>query len=245
MKVLVIVPAFNEEKALGLLLAELARTSTAPHDFEIRAVVIDDGSTDGTADLAYASGARVIQLCRNLGIGGAVQTGIRLALREGFDAALQMDGDGQHPPGEIYKLLVPFTSHPAPDLVVGTRYIEHQGYNSTVLRRLGSSSLKCLIRLLTGVTVSDPTSGYRAYGPRALRLFDRNYPYDYPEPEAIILALTAGLRITEVPVLMRQRQGGVSSIGRFSGPYYMLKVTLAVLLAYTRNVRRRTKNNGD
>jgi glycosyltransferase involved in cell wall biosynthesis len=241
MRLLVIVPAFNEEAALAPLLDELTRTLPSLPDIEARAVVIDDGSSDRTAEIARAQGTRVVQLCRNLGIGGTVQTGIRLAFREGFDSAVQMDGDGQHPPGEIHKLVAPLRATPPPDIVIGTRYIDHEGFNSTALRRFGALWLKCLIRALTGVTISDPTSGYRVYGPRALRLFDRNYPYDYPEPEALVIALAAGLSIVEVPVVMRERQGGASSIFGWRVPYYMLKVTLAVLLAFARNVRRRGK----
>ncbi len=248
MKVLVVVPALNEEKALPALLDELQRTRAAI-GIDLQALVVDDGSSDATAAVARQRGARVIRLCRNLGIGAAVQTGLRVALREGFDAAVQMDGDGQHPPGELHKLLAgckgptPPEHWPAdmPDMIVGTRYLEREGFNSTPLRRLGSWWLKKVLGMLARRTITDPTSGYRVYGPRALELFDRNYPYDYPEPEALAIALAAGLRVSEVAVVMRERQGGASSIFGLRAPYYMLKVTLAVLLAYARNVRRRAR----
>ena len=240
MKVLLVIPALNEEEALAPLLDEVPRTAREL-GIELQAVVIDDGSTDRTAAVAEAHGARVVRLCRNLGIGGAVQVGLRLALREGFDAAVQIDGDGQHPPSELSKLLAALQASPPPDLVVGTRYVDRDGFNSTPLRRFGSWWLKWLLRVLTGTRSTDPTSGYRLYGPRALRLFDRTYPYDYPEPEALAVALAAGLRVAEGPGAMRERQGGASSIFGWRAPYYMLKVTLAVVLAYSRNVRRHVR----
>jgi glycosyltransferase involved in cell wall biosynthesis len=242
MKVLVVVPALNEERALPPLLDELARTRAAL-GIDLKAVVIDDGSTDRTAQVAVARGARVVRLSRNLGIGGAVQTGLRMALREDFDCAVQMDGDGQHPPDELEKLLASLRSEVPPDLVVGTRYVERAGFSSTPLRRFGGWWLKVLLRILSGAKLTDPTSGYRLYGPRALRLFDRTYPYDYPEPEALAVALAARLRVAEVPVVMRERQGGSSSIFGLRAPYYMLKVTLAVLLAYVRNRGRPTQES--
>ena len=206
---------------------------------EIAAVVIDDGSTDRTAAVAAAAGARVVQLPKNLGIGGAVQTGLRLAWREGFSCAVQIDGDGQHPPSELGKLIAALKETPAPDLVVGTRYGEdRQGFQSTALRRLGSWWLRWVLRSVAGVPSTDPTSGYRLYGPRALALFERTYPYDYPEPESLAMARAAGLTIREVPVIMRPRLAGASSIRSWQTAYYMLKVSVAVALCYVRSVRR-------
>lgn len=239
MRILVVVPAFNEEQALGPLISGL-RSLFAERQLDAEIVVVDDGSVDATAEVALLSGARVLPLCNNLGIGGAVQSGLRLALREGFDCAVQVDGDGQHPPAELPKLLGAWQAAPAPDLVVGTRYAAgaRDGFQSTLLRRLGSRWLRLLLRLLR-LRVTDPTSGYRLYGRRALELFARSYPYDYPEPEALATARAAGLHIVEVPVRMRERQAGHSSIAGLSAPYYMLKVTLAVLLGYVRAARRR------
>ena len=236
MRVLFVVPAYNEERALPDVLDEL-RDVVARNKLDAEVAVIDDGSTDGTARVAAEHGARVLRLRRNLGIGGAVQCGLRIALREDFDGAIQLDGDGQHPASEIPKLLQAAVATPAPDLVVGTRYRTPDGFRSTVMRRIGGWWLTKLLAIL-GVRISDPTSGYRFYGRRALTLFNQNYPYDYPEPESLAMAQAAGLLIAEVPVTMRARQGGRSSIGRLQAPYYMLKVTLAVILAYLRNRRR-------
>jgi glycosyltransferase involved in cell wall biosynthesis len=225
-RIVAIIPAYNEQAALGDVLAELREL---PRDgFVLDIVVVDDGSTDRTSAVAQAGGARVLRLCRNLGIGGAVQAGLRLAHRERYDAAVQVDGDGQHPPRELANLL----RRPA-DLVIGTRYRDHGGFRSTPLRRAGSWWLRVVLRSV-GVRVSDPTSGFRVYGKRALRLFDFTYPYDFPEPESLAVARAAGLTIDEVPVTMRERRGGRSSIATFDSIYYMVKVTVAVLLAYAR-----------
>jgi glycosyltransferase involved in cell wall biosynthesis len=243
MRVLIVVPALNEERALGPLLADIQAT-VGKQELSAEVVVIDDASTDRTAETARAAGARVVSLCRNLGIGGAVQTGLRLALREGFDCAIQMDGDGQHPPLEVKTLLGGIQSTPPPDIVVGSRYVRGLGFQSTWLRRSGNRWLGWVLWIVSGLRATDPTSGYRVYGPRALKLFDRSYPYDYPEPEALAMAKAAGLRVVDVPVVMKERQGGQSSIRRLQAVYYMLKVTLAVVLAYARNRRRSESSSG-
>ena len=238
MRILVVVPALNEERSVGPLVTDI-RAEGARLGVEIVPVVIDDGSTDRTAEVAAAAGARVVQLPKNLGIGGAVQTGLRMAWREGFDCAVQIDGDGQHPPGELGKLIEALGTEPAPDLVVGTRYgDDRQGFQSTVLRRVGSGWLRWVLRAVAGVHSTDPTSGYRLYGARALALFERTYPYDYPEPESLAMARAAGLSIREVSVVMRPRTAGASSIRTWRTVYYMLKVSVAVALCYVRSVRR-------
>jgi glycosyltransferase involved in cell wall biosynthesis len=241
-RVLLIIPAYNEQEALGGLLAEI-KALPAHADVSLETVVVDDGSVDRTAEVAHAGGARVLRLCRNLGIGGAVQSGLRLAYRERFDAAVQIDGDGQHPPSELVRLLEPTRAAEAPDLVVGTRYRDKENFRSTPLRRLGSWWLRMLLRFVAGVRVSDPTSGYRVYGQRALRLFDETYPYDFPEPESLAIARAAGLGVVEVPVQMRERQGGRSSIAGFSTIYYMFKVTIAVVLTYMRSRGRKPRDD--
>jgi glycosyltransferase involved in cell wall biosynthesis len=231
LRVLIIVPAYNEQEALGGLLAEI-RALELEH---VETLVVDDGSSDRTFEVAHGAGARVLKLCGNLGIGGAVQSGIRLAHREGFDCAVQVDGDGQHPPSELPRLL---EAAKDADIVVGSRYHDTKSFRSTMMRRAGSWFLRTILRVIAGVRVSDPTSGYRLYNKRALALYDDTYPYDYPEPESLAIARISGLRISEVPVTMRERQGGSSSIGSFGAAYYMLKVTIAIVLTRIR-VRRR------
>jgi glycosyltransferase involved in cell wall biosynthesis len=239
LRLLLIIPAYNEQEALGGLLREIR--DLPPLGVEVTPVVVDDGSRDRTAEVAQREGARVVRLCRNLGIGGAVQSGIRLAHREGFDFAVQIDGDGQHPPGELQRLIAPALADSGPDLVVGTRYRDAVSFRSTPLRRLGSWWLKLILRVMLRLRVSDPTSGFRLYGKRALRLFDDTYPYDFPEPESLAIARAAGLTVAEVPVQMRERQGGRSSIVGFDSIYYMFKVTIAVVLTYVRALGRTRK----
>jgi glycosyltransferase involved in cell wall biosynthesis len=242
-RLLVIIPAFNEQQALGGLLAELRALPDL--GIEIQTVVVDDGSSDRTADVAQAAGARVLRLCRNLGIGGAVQSGLRLAYREGFDFAVQIDGDGQHPPSELGRLIERARGDSPPDLLVGTRYRDKNNFRSTLLRRLGSWWLRVILRVVARLRITDPTSGFRLYGARALQLFDETYPYDYPEPESLAIARAAGLSVGEVPVTMRERQGGTSSIAGLSTIYYMFKVTIAVALTYVRALRRKVKEHDE
>lgn len=233
---LVIVPCLNEEEALPRLLDRLDETRRALQGRgDVDVLVVDDGSVDGTAALARSRGVRVARLSHNLGIGGAVQTGLRLAARDGYDGAFQIDGDGQHPPSEMAKLIDAFGVEPAPDLVIGSRFISKEGFQSTRMRRVGITWLALLLRLSVRLRVADPTSGFRLFGPRALRLFDEVYPYDYPEPESLAIAQAAGLRVLEVPVQMQERQGGRSSIFGLKAAYYMVKVTFAVLLTVGRN----------
>ena len=220
MRVLIVIPAFNEQEALGGLLDEVSALSETQVGAQIEAVVVDDGSSDRTADVARQRGARVLRMCGNLGIGGAVQSGLRLA-----------------------RLLEMARTEARPDLVVGTRYRDKDNFRSTVLRRLGSWWLRSILRVIARVKISDPTSGFRLYNKRALQLFDETYPYDFPEPESLALARRAGLRIAEQPVTMRSRQGGSSSIVGFSTFYYMLKVTIAIVLTTFRTRRRIAKED--
>ena len=235
-RVLIVIPSFNEARALPGLLAELHRVATTlPQQIEL--LVIDDCSSDATREVALANGARCIRLSSNLGIGGAVQTGLRVALSEGFDAAVLVDGDGQHLPAALGPLLAALEGTNAPDLVIGSRFLRATGWQSSSARRLGKRWLSFVLNTFCGVRVTDPTSGFRAFGPRALQLFARSFPYDFPEPESLSMARMAGLRHTEVAVEMRARATGQSSIGGLVPLYYMTKVTLAVLLSRVRNAR--------
>lgn len=235
MKVLLIIPALNEGEALGALLDEV-RTLAAASEDRIDAVVVDDGSTDRTAEVARSANVGVLRLCKNLGIGGAVQAGIKLAFVRGYDCAIQVDGDGQHPPSEALKLVAAYRESPDVGMFIGSRYVRRDGFQSTFFRRLGAAWLAAVLRVLGRVKCSDPTSGLRLYGRAALRLFDLSYPYDYPEPESLAMATRAGLAIREVPVTMRERQGGSSSIFGMSAAYYMIKVTFAIALAAIRPI---------
>ena len=239
MRLLIVIPAYNEQEALGSLLAEIR--DLKHEGLDVETVVVDDGSADRTADVARAGGARVLRLCRNLGIGGAVQSGLRLARRENFDFAAQVDGDGQHPPAEIQALVAAAKAEPAPDMVVGTRFTDKNNFRSTFMRRLGSWWIRSILRVVARLKVSDPTSGFRLYGRRALVLFDETYPYDFPEPESLAIARARGLRVIEAPVKMRERQGGRSSIAGFSTIYYMIKITVAIVLTYVRSLGSRSE----
>jgi glycosyltransferase involved in cell wall biosynthesis len=224
-KILVIVPAFNEQGNIGRTVQEILRGPVS-----VDVLVIDDGSKDATADEARAAGAKVVSLPFNLGIGGAVQTGFQYAWRHGYSIAVQIDGDGQHDAGFLPQLLAPVMQGTA-DMSVGSRFMEaSEGFKSSFSRRLGIGFFVHLINALTGVRVTDPTSGFRAHNQKLIQVFARYYPHDFPEPEAIVVARRMNAGITEVPVVMRSRKAGASSIRHFKSMYYMLKVTLAILL---------------
>jgi hypothetical protein len=223
-----IVPAYNEAHSIAGVVAELRATQPG---FEI--VVIDDGSTDETADVARRAGAEVVQLPFNLGIGGAVQTGIEWARRRGCELAVQVDGDGQHDPGQIDRLLQPILAGHA-DVVVGTRFAGEGTYRPSVARRIGIGVFAGLVSLIVRQRVTDTTSGFRAMNDRAIELFADEYPYDYPEVEATVLIFRHRLRLVEVPVTMRHRAAGRSSITAFRSLYYMGKVSLALFVGLLR-----------
>lgn len=222
MRVLIVIPAYNEESAI----AQVVQTvRSAGYDY----VVVNDGSTDGTLAVCRAQGINVLDLPQNLGIGGAVQAGHLYALENGYDVDIQVDGDGQHDIAYVPRLLEGIAA--GSDIVVGSRFVERSdGFQSTGLRRFGIKWLERLIRLTTGVVVTDCTSGFRACNRRTIGLFCHYYPIDYPEPESLVYAHNHGLSVREVPVSMRERQGGTSSINMVRAAYYMIKVSLAVLI---------------
>jgi hypothetical protein len=222
---LVIVPAHNEAEALGGVLDELRRD--AP---ECDVLVVNDGSTDASAGVARRAGVPVLDLCFNLGIGGAVQAGFKYALERGYTFAVQVDGDGQHRAGEIASLLAPVRAGEC-ELAIGSRFLTGGEYEGSGWRRAGTGFLSLVCRLVTGQRITDATSGFRAFGPRALRYLASYYPADYPEPEAVVLLSRRGLAIREVPVRMRPRAAGRSSIRGPLAVYYMAKVSLSLLLA--------------
>ncbi len=228
MRVAVIVPSFNEGRNLPRL-AEGLRVHAAGCDI----CVVDDGSTDDTASVAASLGWTVLRLPLNLGIGGAVQAGYLWALERGHDVAVQIDGDGQHDPAFLDALLAPVKAGQA-DLVIGSRFLTDGGFRSTAVRRAGIRYLSWFLRLRCGARVTDATSGFRAASRSAIELFARYYPSDYPEPEAIALAKRAGLRLAEVPVRMSERAHGQSSITALRTLYYLVKVSLALVLLPSR-----------
>jgi len=223
-KGLLIVPAYNEEGSLRLVLSELR--AIAPQ-FDV--VVVNDGSTDSTPAIAREMGYPVLDLCFNVGIGGAMQTGFRYALEKGYRVALQVDSDGQFPPDQISKL-AGLVLEQGWDMVIGSRFLGKTTYRGSRSRRIGNFILSRLCTLLSGQKITDCTSGFRAYSARALEYLLAYYSADYPEPEAIVFLARRGLRIREEPVNMRQRQAGSSSIGGLRPLYYMVKVSLALIL---------------
>jgi glycosyltransferase involved in cell wall biosynthesis len=223
--VLVIVPAYNEEAALGEVLDSIpAQLGDVPVDV----LVINDGSTDDTARVARARGARVIDLPFNLGIGAAVQAGFKFARDRGYGIAVQLDGDGQHRADQIPLLLEALSG--GLDMVIGSRFLSPAEFVCPPLRRLGIAVFAWLDSRMAGQRITDSTSGFRAYGRRAIELLARVYPHDYPEPEAIVLLTHQGFRIGEVGVAMRPRRGGRSSITIARAAYYMVKVVLAIVV---------------
>jgi glycosyltransferase involved in cell wall biosynthesis len=219
-----IIPAYNEE---GSISSVVVAVETSLPDAHI--LVVDDGSRDNTAERARRAGATVLSLPVNLGIGGAVQTGFRYALRYGFDMALQIDGDGQHDPAEAERILGPIRSGEA-DMVVGSRWRGRGDYVAPTSRRFGMRILAALVRRKTGGTFTDSTSGFRAVGRRGIELFARQYPTDFPEVETLVLASRHGLVVREVGVRMEQRSNGKSSIAGVRSAYYMARVVTVLLV---------------
>jgi glycosyltransferase involved in cell wall biosynthesis len=230
MKKIAIVPAYNEEAAIGGVVDEILG-----FDREFDVVVIDDASHDHTAQAARARGARVVQLPFNLGIGGAVQTGFRYAAAGGYELAARVDGDGQHDPAELGTLLRTVLSGDA-DICVGSRFAGAEGFRSSRSRRVGIRILARTVSALTGQRVTDTTSGFQVLNRKAIELFAADYPHDYPEVEAALMVHKNRLRLIEVPVRMRERSGGRSSIRGLRTIYYMAKVMLAILIG---SLRRR------
>jgi glycosyltransferase involved in cell wall biosynthesis len=227
-RILILIPAFNEAASIAQVVTR-ARQQLPGADV----LVINDGSSDDTGALAEAAGAYVLHLHYNVGIGAGVQTGFRFATLQGYDVVIRNDGDGQHDAQEIQAMLTALESSGA-DMVIGSRYAEDRGYRGSALRRLGSLILARLISGIIRQRVTDPTSGFIACNRRAIHLCAQVYPHDYPEPESIVILHRAGLRLTEIPVVMHDRAGGTSSITALRSAYYMVKVILAILVGLLR-----------
>jgi glycosyltransferase involved in cell wall biosynthesis len=226
LRAIALVPAFNEQGTIAAVVAEVRA-----FDAELEILVIDDGSHDRTAEIARRAGARVLRLPFNLGIGGAVQTGFRYAFENGFELAVRVDGDGQHDPSQLAAVVGPVVRGET-DIAVGSRYLgaKAEGYRSSATRRLGIRLLARVVSLLTRQRITDPTSGFQALNRKAIMLFAADYPHDYPEVEAIVLVERHRLRLVEVPIAMRPRTAGQSSIRTLSSVYYMVKVLLALFV---------------
>ncbi len=224
-RILVIIPAYNEEATIVSVIADIR--AAVP---ECGIVVVDDGSSDQTAALVREQGeAELLALPFNLGIGGGMQTGYKYAARNGYDIAIQCDADGQHPAGEIMGLVARIEDGTA-DVVIGSRYVADSNYQPSLVRRIGKSLLSRWINLFIGGGITDTTSGFRAMNRAAIAVVARSYPEDYPEPEVLVILHKHGLKAVEIPVQMRPRQGGVTSIRPHGAAYYMVKVGLAILI---------------
>lgn len=226
MKTLIIIPAYNEEGSIGSVIADIRR-----HVPEADIIVINDGSSDRTEEVAMASGARVLTMPYNVGIGGGMQTGYMYAKMLGYDVAVQMDADGQHPAKELPKLIGQTARY---DLVIGSRYVKSTSYRSSRMRRIGMIFFSKLVTLLTRQRFTDTTSGFRAAGRKVIGLYASYYPIDYPEVESLVYLKRHGCTITEVSTEMQRRQAGRSSITPARSVYYMIKVTFSVLMSAMR-----------
>lgn len=227
---LAIVPAYNEAHAIAGVVAAI---HDAAPDFDV--LVVDDGSSDHTVRLAEHAGAITLRHPINLGIGGAVQSGYQFALENGYEMAVQIDGDGQHPPSELGKLVDRLLAEPSVDLVYGSRFLGVGDYDQSLSRRAGILIFSTVLSVITRKRVTDPTSGFRLANRRAIELFAQDYPHDYPEVEAILMMHRHQLVTAEVPVEMHLREGGRSSITWLHSGYYMVKVLLAVFVGLFRS----------
>lgn len=232
MKKLIIIPAYNESESIENTVRDIMEN--AP-DFDY--VVINDCSKDNTKAICESNGFNIVNLPINLGIGGAVQTGYKYAMEYGYDIAVQVDGDGQHDPAFL-KQMAEIIEKEDLDMVIGSRFIDKEGFQSSFMRRVGIKYFTVLIKMITGKTITDPTSGLRMIGRNVIKLYASDYPKDYPEPESVVAVLRRGMKVKEIPVVMRNRQGGVSSINPSKSVYYMIKVTLAILVE---SVRKKEK----
>lgn len=224
MKKLIIIPAYNESENI-VKTVNAIKENAKGFDY----VIINDCSTDKTRDICEENHFNIINLPINLGIGGAVQTGYRYAYEEGYDIAVQVDGDGQHDPHFLNRM-VEYLESSGSDMVIGSRFINKEGFQSSGARRIGIKYFTILIQALTGKKITDPTSGLRMVNRGIIEIFAYDYPKDYPEPESVVTVLRRRKKVEEIPVIMKAREGGVSSISPKKSVYYMLKVSLAILI---------------
>lgn len=235
-KVLIIIPAYNESKNIEKVVDNLVE-NYPQYDY----IVINDCSTDNTEEILKRRKYNYVSLPVNLGIGGGVQSGYLYAVQNDYDIAIQMDGDGQHNPAFIERLIAPIVSGNA-DITIGSRFIDKKGFQTSFLRRLGNRFISLVIKICCGVNATDTTSGFRASGRKASEFFSLNYAQDYPEPEAIVSAALNGFKMQDVSVEMNERMGGVSSINARRSVYYMIKVSLALIICRIGTPKRRRKS---
>lgn len=237
MKVLLIIPAYNEEENILKVCKEIEEYSS-----EIDYVVINDGSKDNTLKILQENNLNHINLIQNLGIGGAVQTGYKYAYQNGYDIAIQFDGDGQHDINYVPNICEPILNGQA-DMVIGTRYLDksESKFQSTFMRRFGSTIISFFIKLCTRKKITDPTSGFRAANKKIIYEFAKEYPTEYPEPESTVCMLRKGYNVEEIPVSMKERQGGTSSIRFLKTADYMIKVICAIIIDSI-NIKRKGGN---
>ena len=232
-KILVIIPAYNEQDSIINVINKL-KNDCPRADY----VVINDCSKDNTLSVLKENNTSFVDLPINLGIGGGVQTGYKYALENGYDIAIQIDGDGQHDTAYLDKVIAPIEEGVA-DIAIGSRFIDKEGFQSSGMRRAGIKFLSALIKICCGTKVRDVTSGFRAVNRKYIKMYAYDYPTDYPEPEAIVQASVDGARIAEVPVIMKERETGQSSIYAWKSIYYMIKVSLAIIICRISKRRKR------
>ncbi len=225
MKNLVIIPAYNESKCIEKTVQDVLYNAPG-FDY----LVINDCSKDDTLEVCRRNHFNYLNLPINLGIGGAVQAGYRYAYYHGYDTAVQFDGDGQHDAKYLNMMLKELADNGS-DMVIGSRFIEKEGFQSSAIRRFGINYFSGLIKMMTGKRITDPTSGMRLVNRKLMKEFTDSYPKDYPEPESAVTVLSKGYKVSEVPVIMRERQEGKSSINLRAGAYYMIKVSVAIIVA--------------
>ena len=238
-KVILIIPAYNEAQNIDNLIQNIVN-NYPQYDY----VIINDGSTDQTYEICKQKGYNVLNLSVNLGIGGAVQAGYLYAKRNHYDIAIQIDGDGQHDVAYVKDVIEPILQGQA-DVVVGSRFVKKEGFQTTSSRRMGISLLSLFIKICTGKRIYDVTSGFRAANSKFIDVYGVDYPRDYPEPEALVIAMVYGGQVKEVPVIMKERQGGTSTINLKRSVYYMIKVTLAIFIRRLSYGVRREKGRKD
>jgi glycosyltransferase involved in cell wall biosynthesis len=231
-KILVIIPCFNEETSIKKLVEDI-KSVKKQHDLSIDILVVNDCSKDNTLEVVKSLDCLYLDLPVNLGIGGGMQSGYKYAFRNGYEYAVQMDGDGQHPAAELPKLLIEALLNQS-DVIIGSRFLEGKGFQSSFFRRMGINYFKWLNRILIGKIIHDSTSGFRVFNRKTLKIVNQYYPDEYPEPEAIVLFGLRKLKMKEIPVEMCERQGGESSINSYRAIYYMFKVTLGIIFVYIR-----------